>query len=74
MVQDDRSQYTINKTLHKPLDDEGSVNITGLPPGEYNASVYDNMKDDQPAAYEHPQLMHIIAPQLTSTPVLTGLQ
>ena len=62
VIQDDQSQYTINKTLQRLLQDsdKGSVNITGLPAGEYSVRVYDNMykKDDQPA-YEQPQ-SHIV--------------
>ena len=42
VIQDDQSQYTINKTLQRLLlqdSDKGSVNITGLPAGEYSVSV-----------------------------------
>ena len=47
MIQDDQSQYTINKTLQRLQQDsdKGSVNITGLPAGEYSVRVYDNMED-----------------------------
>ena len=43
MIQDDQSQYTINKTLQRLQQDsnKGSVNITGLPAGEYSVRVYD---------------------------------
>ena len=45
VIQDDQSQYTINKTLQRLQQDsdKGSVNITGLPAGEYSVRVYDNM-------------------------------
>ena len=44
VIQDDQSQYTINKTLQRLQQDsdKGSVNITGLPAGEYSVRVYDN--------------------------------
>ena len=64
MIQDDQSQYTINKTLQRLLQDsdKGSVNITGLPAGEYSVRVYDNSPatDSTSAAYQHSQLIHII--------------
>ena len=62
VIQDDQSQYTINKTLQQ----DGSVNITGLPAGEYSVRVYDNNiispATDTAAAYEHSQLLHIMGP------------
>ena len=68
VIQDDQSQYTINKTLQRLQQDsdKGSVNITGLPAGEYSVRVYDNNiishpTDTAAAAYEHSQLLHIIA-------------
>ena len=74
MIQDDQSQYTINKTLQRLQQDsdKGSVNITGLPAGEYSVRVYDNniispATDTAAAAYEHSQLLHIIGPQLSPT-------
>ena len=61
---DDQSQYTINKTLERLLQDsdKGSVNITGLPAGEYSVRVYDNSPatDSTSAAYQHSQLIHIM--------------
>ena len=67
VIQDDQSQYTINKTLQRLQQDsdKGSVNITGLPAGEYSVRVYDNniispATDTAAAAYEHSQLLHII--------------
>ena len=64
MIQDDQSQYTINKTLQRLLQDsdKGSVNITGLPAGEYSVRVYDNSPatDSTSAAYQHSQLIHIM--------------
>ena len=67
MIQDDQSQYTINKTLQRLQQDsdKGSVNITGLPAGEYSVRVYDNniispaTDTAAAAAYEHSQLLHI---------------
>ena len=64
VIQDDQSQYTINKTLQRLQQDsdKGSVNITGLPAGEYSVRVYDNMADqnDEDFAYEHSQILQII--------------
>ena len=64
VTQDDQSQYTINKTLQRLLQDsdKGSVNITGLPAGEYSVRVYDNSPatDSTSAAYQHSQLVHIM--------------
>ena len=71
MIQDDQSQYTINKTLQRLQQDsdKGSVNITGLPAGEYSVRVYDNMEDydDEDFAYEHSQLLHIMGLNHPST-------
>ena len=68
VIQDDQSQYTINKTLQRLLQDsnKGSVNITGLPAGDYSVRVYDNSPatDSISAAYQHSQLIHIV--ELTS--------
>ena len=63
VIQDDQSQYTINKTLQRLVQDsdKGSVNITGLPAGEYSVRVYDNNPaTDTSAAYQHPHLIHIM--------------
>ena len=64
VIQDDQSQYTINKTLQRLLQDidKGSVNITGLPAGEYSVRVYDNSPatDSTSAAYQYSQLVHIM--------------
>ena len=73
VIQDDQSQYTINKTLQRLLQDsdKGSVNITGLPAGEYSVRVYDNSPatDSTSAAYQHSQLIHIMGlPQGSSNP------
>ena len=66
VIQDDQSQYTINKTLQRLVQDsdKGSVNITGLPAGEYSVRVYDNSPaTDTSAAYQHFELVHIIRPK-----------
>ena len=66
VIQDaaDQSQYTINKTLQRLLQDsdKGSVNITGLPAGEYSVRVYDNSPatDGTSAAYQYSQLVYIM--------------
>ena len=64
VIQDDQSQYTIKKTLQRLLQDsdKGSVNITGLPAGEYSVRVYDNSPatDSTSAAYQHSQLIHLM--------------
>ena len=71
VIQDDQSQYTINKTLQRLLQDsdKGSVNITGLPAGEYSVRVYDNSPatDSTSAAYQHSQLIHIMGLPTGST-------
>ena len=65
VIQDDQWQYTIKLTLQSLLQDSdlGSVNITGLPAGEYPMRVYDNMEDydNVDFAYEHSQLLHIMS-------------
>ena len=74
MIQDDQSQYTINKTLQRLQQgsDKGSVNITGLPAGEYSVRVYDNniispATDTAAAAYDHSQSLHIMRPHPSLT-------
>ena len=90
VIQDDQSQYTINKTLQRLQQDsdKGSVNITGLPAGEYSVRVYDNNiispatdTAAAAAAYEHSQLLHVMGPQPSPTlspsavvVTLTGIQ
>ena len=63
MIQDDQSQYTINKTLQRLMQDsdKGSVNITGLPAGEYSVRVYDNSPatDSTIAAYQHSHIVRL---------------
>ena len=79
VIQDDQSQYTINKTLQRLQQDsdKGSVNITGLPAGEYSVRVYDNMEDmlDNSPAYQH-SLLQIIpllpSPTPSRSTVATG--
>ena len=71
VIQDNQSQYTINKTLQRLLQDsdKGSVNITGLPAGEYSVTVYDNSHatNSTSAAYQHSQLiMELPSPYLSS--------
>ena len=48
LIQDEHSQYTINTALQRHEGDvsKGSVNITDLPTGEYNVTVYDEMEDN----------------------------
>ena len=78
-IQDDQSRYTINKTLQRLLQDsdKGSVNITGLPAGEYSVRVYDNSPatDSTSAAYQHSQLIHIMGlavyPDLSNSQFMT---
>ena len=66
MIQDDQSQYTINKTLQRLQQDsdKGSVNITGLPAGEYSVRVYDKEEDYSnnvsDFAFEHSKLLQIV--------------
>ena len=63
VIQDDQN---IDNTTLVRNGDKGSVNITGLPAGEYNVSVYDNMGDNSPA-YQHSALLQIV----TSTIAIT---
>ena len=80
VIQDDQSQYTINKTLQRLQQDsdKGSVNITGLPAGEYSVRVYDNMEDKlyYSPAYQHSLLVKIVlllpSPTPSSSAVVTG--
>ena len=76
VIQDDQSQYTTNKTLQRLLQDsdKGSVNITGLPAGEYSVRVYDNSPatDSTSVAYQHSHLIHIMKlPSASSMNVLS---
>ena len=57
-------EETFNRTLYKLPDDsdKGSVNITGLPAGEYSVRVYDSKIDfvnDMEPAYEHFETLYI---------------
>ena len=55
VIKDDHDQPIEEKELNiKHGNNMKSVNITDLPTGNYNASVFDNMKDNQPA-YSHPE-------------------
>ena len=77
VIQDDQSQYTINKTLQRLLQDsdKGSVNITGLPAEEYSVRVYDNSPatDSTSAAYQHSQLIHIMElPSLLTLSIISS--
>ena len=75
LIQDEHSQYTINTTLQRHEGDvsKGSVNITDLPTGEYNVTVYDEMEDytrSVPAAYvsSHLQIYdHKVQPSASSS-------
>ena len=65
VIQDDQNpQVNTSKTLQRLLQDsdKGSVNITGLPAGEYSVRVYDNSPatDSTSAAYQHSQLINIM--------------
>ena len=84
VIQDDQSQYTRTLQRLQQDSDKGSVNITGLPAGEYSVRVYDNniispaTDTAAAAAYEHSQLLHIKAlepsPTLShSAVVVTGI-
>ena len=60
----ENGEETFNRTLHKLSDDsdKASVNITGLPAGEYSVRVYDSKIDfinDKEPAYEHFETLHI---------------
>ena len=78
VIQDDQSQYTINKTLQRLLQDSDkrSVNITGLPAGEYSVRVYDwkedLLKNDDNVAY----IFSLSLKEQSATPtpaVVTGI-
>ena len=76
VIKDEQSQYTINKTLQR-LDgnNKGSVNITDLPAGEYNVSVFDQSEDTKPAYVHHNHLQvkppAIISFYLSHTPAVS---
>ena len=60
----ENDEETFNGTLSRLPDDsdKGSVNITGLPAGEYSVRVYDNIidyVDGSEPAYEHFETLHI---------------
>ena len=67
VIQDDQSQYTINKTLQRLLQDsdKGSVNITGLPAGEYSVRVYDDYNTDS-FAFEDSSLQIVASLRIVS--------
>ena len=76
VIQDEQSQYTTNRTLHRlGGDSKGSVNITDLPAGEYNVSVFDQSEDTKPAYVHHNHLQvkppAIISFYLTHTPAVS---
>ena len=58
MIKDEHNEQTIEEEeLNIKLGNNNfmrSVNITDLPTGNYKASVYDIIEDDQPA-YRHPE-------------------
>ena len=53
VIQDEHSQYTINTTLQRQINEnhKGSTNITGIQRGNYTVSVHDEVEDRQ-SAYE----------------------
>ena len=60
----ENGEETFNRTLNILPDDsdKGSVNISGLPAGEYSVRVYDSKTDfinDKEPAYEHFETLHI---------------
>ena len=75
VLKNDQSQYTRTLQRLQQDSDKGSVNITGLPAGEYSVRVYDNniispaTDTAAAAAYEHSQLLHIKA--LEPSPTLS---
>ena len=65
LIQDEHSQYTINTTLQRHEGDvsKGSVNITDLPAGEYNVTVYDEIEDYLHkilSAYVNPTFVEVV--------------
>ena len=77
VIQDDQSQYTINKTLQRLQQDsdKGSVKFTGLPAGEYSVRVYDYAEENSPA-YQRSLLLCMVplllSPTYSSSTVTTG--
>ena len=46
LLQDEQGHYSINRTMQRLGGDlSGFVNITGLPAGEYNVTVFDQERD-----------------------------
>ena len=63
VVDNEQSQKAFNRTLLN-YGGKGSVNISGLPAGEYSVRVYDSKLDfvnGKSPAYEHFQSTHILA-------------
>ena len=61
LIQD---EYPISRSLQRNEGDDrkGSVNITDLPAGKYNVTVFDEMKDSftkEKIAYQYPDTVHI---------------
>ena len=65
LIQDEHSQYTISTTLQRHEDDvsKGSVLILGVPAGEYNVTVYDEM----PSIHKKPAYMYVYRHKISST-------
>ena len=71
VVVDEQGQYTINKTLERSDNNEGSANITDIPTGNYSVRVYD---DNFNLAYMHSQLqIAAFPPVLRTSTVSTGM-
>ena len=64
LLQDEQSQYVINRILRRLGGDlSGFVNISGLPAGEYNVTVFDQEEDymKNNPAFQHAEYLTIHA-------------
>ena len=62
VIQDEQGHTAAIRPLHRLSDNKGSVNITGLPAGDYRVRVFDDyLKNTSGPAYKHDTLITIIA-------------
>ena len=71
LIEDERDEEMRDVKLNvKHGNNMKSANITDLPTGNYKASVFDDMEDNQPA-YQYPKFLKIVAHSPTPTPSTT---
>ena len=73
VILDEQGHTAAIRPLHRLSDNKGSVDITGLPAGDYRVKVFDDyLKNISAPAYEHNTLLAIVLVAATdSSPVNT---